>query len=455
MPGWSRDGDRGEAGVPARAPPHCGAHAPDDRGAGHRDRGHRSQCAGACADRRPVALHRAPHASAGPQADRPDDRPGRGPRLRPRDHASRAHARRARAEPAASRGRCRAPAGPRTGPHRARDRADRARRLALRSPSRIPLHRAHGARVGARRGGGDRRGRRDHGRDPAQQRRIGRLHRRRARGGRGDGRGAPRLAAVGARRGHLHHALPAGAGPALHDLAARLVHHRPRHPAGVPRPPVDLDQRRLGHLALPRPLQRLPEHHDPPDPDRADRPPARPVRLQGRLPDVVRGLPRAGVPHRAPVHRGRPVGARGRLLHVLPDVLHGHAVPGAAGDRVHLPRGGVPGHDRRRAEHALAPDVARAHVRRRGLLALLDHVRPAGRHGRDLARGEERGRHAHDHACPPVPDDPARAPGAPGHHVAAPGGAHRSGRGLDRAADRHLRPAREDGPQLGAGRALG
>ena len=28
-------------------------------------------------------------------------------------------------------------------------------------------------------------------------------------------------------------------------------------------------------------------------------------------------------------------------------------------------------------------------------------------------------------------------------------------RGLDRAADRHLRPAREDGPQLGAGRALG
>ena len=69
--------------------------------------------------------------------------------------------------------------------------------------------------------------------------------------------------------------------------------------------------------------------------------------------------------------------------------------------------------DRRRAEHAMAADVARPHVRRRGVLALLDHVRPAGRHGRDLARVEERSRHTHGHASAAGPGRSCACAGSP------------------------------------------
>ncbi len=126
--------------------------------------------------------------------------------------------------------------------------------------------------------------------------------------------------------------------PAAGDLAARLGDHRARHPGGVPRLPAH-QRRPAGQMSACR------APTTPASASTSCRPcwRRRPA-LSGEL--VFKVAAAAGVragagadlPLRPPLRRPR-LGAGRRHLHDgVPDVLHRHALPGAPGDRVLLPR---------------------------------------------------------------------------------------------------------------------
>ena len=154
---------------------------------------------------------------------------------------------------------------------------------------------------------------------------------------------------------------------------------------------LDGPQRQLGHVAFPGSVQRVRQHHDPAHDLRAAHAHLRSVRLQGRVPGDLRGLPGDRLPARPAVRHDLRGAALDDLLHRVPHVLHGHAVPQPAGDGVR-----VRGHRLPRRNAAALVDAAGAHLVRRDhgrgpALALLDELR-LHRHPRAGLRGRRRAR---------------------------------------------------------------
>ena len=127
----------------------------------------------------------------------------------------------------------------------------------------------------------------------------------------------------------------------------------------------------MGHVRVPRPVQRLLEHHAAPDPVGSTAPCGRPVHLQGVLPADVRGLSRDGLPPGPSVFlasRGHPGGG---LFHRLPDLLHRHAVPQPPRDGASIRGCGLLGDDESVVGEAPSTNPARGRRGRCGDLPLL------------------------------------------------------------------------------------
>ena len=259
----------------------------------------------------------------------------------------------------------------------------RARVPALTPSHRLTKRRAGRAHpVGGDGGAGDRRS------HPAEQRP----------GRRGDdGHAGPRhadlhpaaRAAEEDQRGrHPADDLPAGAGDAVDDVVARLVCHRSRHPARIGGLRAGQPPRQLEPAAAARRLQRLPVDHDPArHAAEGHRDPGR-LRLQGALPAAVRDVPAGRLPHRATLRLGGHRAAGDDLLHRLPDLLHRHALPEPAGDRVPVPRC-CTSHDRAaQPGPGSRPRLADGVQRRAGAHALLHQLRVRSDPGLRLARRE-------------------------------------------------------------------
>ncbi len=331
-------GDAAPATVPGRP----------TRRARRRRRGPRPRPAGRASGARARADGRGADAGAAPPLGHPErQRRGAGLLRVRRQHAGAGRGR-VPGQPGAAGGRGRPPA------RAAAARADlagprpRPAGLASRHPAARP-HLAEGstperdrrpprARAGAgRRCGGARGGRR---RTPQQR------GRRRGRAGGRDARcrctaraDAATRRLAGARRTH---SLPGRHQPAARDLVARLDDHRARHPGGVPRLPADQRRAALADERAGERLQRLPERQHPPGRARPDDRLQRRDRLQGAAAAGLRGRAGADLPLLPPLPDPSPGPGRCDLHARVPDVLHRHALPGAPGDGVLLPRAAAP-----------------------------------------------------------------------------------------------------------------